>query len=89
MKLFTGKVIGEKMQKTATVAVERVVTHPLYGKKMKISKKYQVHNEVGAKTGQKVIFKASKPYSKLKRWTIVKVLERDLPKTAKKKGVKK
>lgn len=71
MKIFTGKVISKKMQKTATVAVERMVVHPVYKKRIKRIKKYQVHDETGAEVGQVVKFMASKPYSKTKKWKTV------------------
>ncbi len=71
MKIFSGKVIKIKPL-TATVEVTRVVTHPLYLKKLKTNKKYQVHDELGVKVGETVKFVASKPYSKLKKWRIVK-----------------
>lgn len=72
MKIFTGKVISNKMAKTATVAVERVVVHPLYKKRFKKLKKYHVHDEKGVKKGEIVRFTACKPYSKLKKWRIIK-----------------
>ena len=72
MKIFTGKVINKKMQKTATVEVERIVIHPLYGKRYKRAKKYQVHDEVGVNVGDTVNFVTCKPISKLKKWRIVK-----------------
>lgn len=72
MKLFTGKVIAVKNAKTATVAVERVVVHPIYKKRFKRIKKYQVHDENGiAVVGETVAFSAGRPISKLKRWSIV------------------
>ena len=74
MKVFQGKVISTKMPKTATVAVERVVVHPLYKKRFKKVKKYHVHDELGAKEGEVVKFVASRPYSKLKRWKILEVV---------------
>jgi len=70
MKIFKGVVISKKMEKTATVAVERVVTHPKYGKKMNRTKKYHVHDEKGTNVGDVVTFVASRPYSKLKKWVI-------------------
>ena len=72
MKIFTGKVINKKMQKTATVEVERIVIHPLYGKRYKRAKKYQVHDEVRVNVGDTVNFVTCKPISKLKKWRIVK-----------------
>jgi len=71
MKIFTGKVISTKAAKTAVVAVERIVVHPLYGKRFKRLKNYQVHDETGVKEGEIVKFIASRPYSKTKKWKIV------------------
>lgn len=91
MKVFTGKVISTKMDKTATVLVERVVLHPVYKKRYKRTKKYHVHDEVGVDVGQEVNFVACKPYSKTKRWKIVesKGARKVKTKKSKKKGVKK
>ncbi len=72
MKIFTGKVTGTKNVLTATVVVERMVTHPTYLKKIRKTKKYQVHDEIGVKVGETVKFVATKPYSKTKKWRIVK-----------------
>jgi len=75
MKIFTGKVINTKNAKTATVSVERVVVHPLYKKRFKRLTKFQVHDEIGVKVGDKVKFADCKPVSKLKRWKIVEVVK--------------
>lgn len=75
MKVFKGKVISKKMAKTATVLVERVVTHPVYGKKIRRGRKYQVHDELNVEVGKTVLFVPSRPFSHLKRWKIVKVLD--------------
>jgi len=72
MKIFTGRVIATKMAKTATVSVERVVIHPLYKKRFVRDRKYQVHDEIGVKVGDLVKFAASKPYSKTKKWRVIK-----------------
>jgi small subunit ribosomal protein S17 len=72
MKIISGKVIAQKMPKTATVEVVRTVVHPLYQKRVRKTRKYQVHDEVGVKLGQMVKFVASRPYSKLKKWRIIK-----------------
>ncbi len=72
MKIFIGNVIATKSAKTATVVVTRTVTHPIYGKKMKTEKKYQVHDEHGVKVGDLVKFVATRPYSKTKKWKIIK-----------------
>ncbi len=75
MKIFTGVVTSKKMAATATVAIERVVVHPVYKKRVKRTRKLHVHDELGAQVGQKVKFVASKPYSKTKRWKIIEILK--------------
>lgn len=71
MKIFTGKVTSHKMAKTAVVAVERTVVHPVYLKRYKRQKKYHVHDEVGMKVGDTVKFVAGKPVSKTKKWRVI------------------
>jgi len=73
MKIFTGRVTATKMAKTATVAVERVVVHPMYKKRFRRDTKFQVHDGLGVKVGDLVKFTASKPYSKTKKWKILEV----------------
>lgn len=75
MKIISGKVVSTKMDKTATVAVERVVAHPVYKKRFRRVKKYHVHDEMGVKVGDIVKFSASRPFSKLKKWKVVEVLK--------------
>lgn len=87
MKILIGKVVSKKMDKTATVAVERVVVHPLYKKRYKRIKKYHVHDELGAKVNDVVKFVASKPYSKSKKWKLVEIVRDETKK--KKKTAKK
>jgi len=77
MKIFKGNVISTKMKKTATVQVDRIVVHPKYRKRYKRSKKYHVHDSFGVNVGDAVIFIASKPYSKLKRWKIIEIVKND------------
>ncbi len=72
MKIFTGTVISKKMQNTATVVVERFITHPIYKKRLKRAKKYHVHDDFNVKVGDRVQFVATKPISKLKKWKIIK-----------------
>jgi small subunit ribosomal protein S17 len=74
MKIFIGKVISTKMAKTAVVSVERVVIHPLYKKRFKRDRKYQVQDELGVKVNDVVKFAASKPYSKTKKWLSLEVV---------------
>ena len=75
MKAFKGKVVSMNMEKTATVAVERVDAHPVYKKRIRRTKKYHVHDDIGVKIGDQVSFIASRPFSKLKRWKIVEVVK--------------
>ena len=76
MKIFTGKVVSTKMAKTATVTVSHVVIHPLYKKREKRIKKYQVHDELGVNVGDAVKFVASAPFSKTKKWKITEVVKK-------------
>jgi small subunit ribosomal protein S17 len=72
MKIFKGKIVAMKMAKTITVEVERILAHPIYKKRFKRSKKYQVHSEVEHKIGDTVNFVECPPISKLKRWKEIK-----------------
>lgn len=74
-KQRTGFVLSHAMQKTIVVKVARRVRHPLYGKEMKIYKKFYVHDEKDeAKVGDRVLIEETRPLSKLKRWRLVQVL---------------
>lgn len=75
-RTLTGKVVSDKMDKTLTVLIERMVRHPVYGKYVRRSTKLHVHDEnnVG-KQGDMVVVKESRPVSKTKSWMLVKVLE--------------
>ena len=74
---LVGKVVSAKTEKTITVLVETYKNHPLYGKRVKYSKKYAAHDEKGvAKEGDTVRIKASKPISKTKRYVLVEVVEK-------------
>ena len=89
MKIFTGKVISTNMQKTATVAVARIVVHPLYKKRYKRIKKYHVHDELGTNVGEVVHFVAGKPESKLKKWKIIEVVTKQSKKGQQSKAKEK
>ena len=72
-----GKVISDKCDKTITVLVETYKIHPLYGKRVKYSKKYTAHDENNvAKEGDTVRIAATRPISKTKRYELVKVVEK-------------
>jgi small subunit ribosomal protein S17 len=76
MKKFIGKVISAKSEKTVVVQVDRIWQHPIYKKRVKRSKNYHVHDELGVKEGDKVEIIESRPISKLKRWQVVKVIKK-------------
>ena len=80
MKIFQGKVISTKLPKTAKVAVVRTLLHPVYQKRLKRTQNYLVHDELGVEVGQTVRFADSKPYSKMKKWKIVAVVNNKIKK---------
>ena len=72
-----GRVVSDKMDKSIVVLMERQVKHPMYGKFIKRSKKYHVHDENNeCREGDTVTFKECRPLSKTKHWTLIKVVER-------------
>ena len=74
-KTRVGVVISDKMTKTIVVNVERRVPHPHFGKIVRKSKKFYVHDEDGAaKEGDKVLIEETRPLSKTKCWRLVEVL---------------
>ena len=71
-RVLTGTVVSDKGDKTVVVRVERRVKHPLYGKIIKLSKKYHAHDEGNAfKAGEQVRIQECAPISKLKSWTVL------------------
>ena len=71
-RVLTGTVVSDKGDKTVVVRVERRVKHPLYGKIIKLSKKYHAHDEANAfKTGEQVRIEERAPISKLKTWEVI------------------
>ena len=75
-KVYTGRVVSDKMDKTIVVVVETKKTHKIYGKRVKYSKKYTAHDELNkAKVGDKVRIVETKPISKMKRYNLVEVVE--------------
>jgi len=72
-----GIVTSDKMDKTITVAIEKRVKHPLYGKFVKQTKKFKVHDEKNdAKAGDTVKIMETRPLSKTKCWGLLEVVER-------------
>lgn len=69
---FDGVVVSDKMSKTITVKVDRVIIHPKYKKRYTTSRKYKVHDEKNQfKEGDKVQFMETRPISKDKRWIVI------------------
>ena len=76
-KQRVGEVVSNKMTKTIVVRVERRFPHPQYKKIVTSYKKFYAHDEKSeAKPGDTVRIEESRPLSKLKRWTLVEVVER-------------
>ena len=76
-KLRVGTVVSDKMDKTVVVAVETLVQHPLYGRRLKMTKRLKAHDENNeAKTGDRVRLMETRPLSAEKRWRIVEIIER-------------
>ena len=72
-----GIVVGDSADKTITVKVETYKKHPLYGKRVKYSKKYAAHDENNmAHVGDKVRLAQTRPLSKTKRYELVEVIEK-------------
>ena len=74
---LVGKVVSDKADKTITVLVETYKKDPLYGKRVKYSKKYAAHDENNiAHVGDKVRLAQTRPLSKTKRYELVEVIEK-------------
>ncbi len=70
-KVLEGVVVSDKMVKTVVVLVKRFVKHPKYGKYMTLTKKFKAHNELGAKVGDKVRIRETRPLSKDKHHEVI------------------
>ena len=76
-RAVTGRVKSDKMDKTITILVERLVRHPVYGKYIRRSTKLHAHDEHNeCRQGDLVMVEQSRPLAKTKSWRLVKVLER-------------
>lgn len=71
-----GIVSSDKMTKTVTVRVDRLVKHPIYRKYVKKRKKFMAHDETGAKIGDKVRIVETRPLSARKRWRVVEIIQK-------------
>ena len=76
-KIYQGRVVSDKMDKTITVSVETYHTHPVYGKRVKYSKKYYAHDENNeAKVGDIVKIMETRPLSATKRFRLLEIVEK-------------
>ena len=77
VKEKVGIVTSNKMEKTVVVTVESRYSHPIYSKTMIKTKKYLAHDEKNiCSIGDQVLLQESRPLSKKKRWTIIKILSK-------------
>ena len=75
-KVYQGRVVSDKMDKTITVVIDTYKSAPIYGKRVKYSKKYYAHDENNeAKTGDTVQIMETRPLSAKKRFRLVKIGE--------------
>lgn len=76
-KVYQGRVVSDKMDKTITVEVRTTKTHPIYGKRVKYSKKYYAHDEENvANVGDVVRIMETRPLSRNKRFRLLNVVEK-------------
>ena len=76
-KVYQGRVVSDKMDKTITVVVETKKNHPIYGKRLNYSKKYKAHDENNeAKVGDIVKIMETRPLSATKRFRLVEIVEK-------------
>lgn len=76
-KVLIGTVVSDKRDKTITIVVDSYKKHRLYGKRVKFSKKFSVHDEEGlAKVGDTVKVMETRPLSKTKKFRLLEILEK-------------
>jgi small subunit ribosomal protein S17 len=76
-KVRVGVVVSDKMEKTAVIAVERLVKHPVYKKFIKRTSKFKAHDAQNeCQIGDLVKIMETRPLSKTKRWRVIEVLEK-------------
>ena len=76
-KIKTGKVVSDKMDKSCVILVERYIRHKLYGKFVRKSKKFMVHDEANeSHIGDIITIMETRPLSRNKRWRLVEIVEK-------------
>ncbi len=74
---FLGRVVSDKMDKTIVVLIDRIKQHPVYKKRIKVSKKFKAHDEKNeARMGDMVEIEECRPISKDKKWKLNKIMRR-------------
>ena len=76
-RTIVGRVVSDKMDKTVSVAIERKIKHPVYGKYIRRTTKVMAHDAANeCKTGDRVAISECRPVSKSKSWSVVNIVER-------------
>lgn len=76
-KVYQGKVVSDKMDKTITIQIDTYKNHPVYGKRVRYSKKYKAHDEENqANMGDVVKIMETRPLSATKRFRLIEVVEK-------------
>ena len=76
-RTIVGRVVSDKMDKTVSVAIERLIKHPVYGKYIRRTSKVLAHDAANeCKPGDRVAISECRPISKNKSWSVVNVVER-------------
>ena len=76
-RTIVGRVVSDKMDKTVSVAIERKIKHPVYGKYIRRTTKVRAHDAANeCKTGDRVAISECSPVSKNKSWSVVNIVER-------------
>ncbi len=80
-RTIIGRVVSDKMDKTVSVAIERLIKHPVYGKFIRRTTKILAHDAANeCKQGDRVAISECRPISKNKSWSVVNVVERSADK---------
>ncbi|QJC31703.1 30S ribosomal protein S17 [Enterobacteriaceae endosymbiont of Donacia tomentosa] len=79
IKIFKGKVISDKMNKSIIVSIKRLIKHPIYGKFINRTTKLHVHDEKNiCNIGDLVEIKECRPLSKTKSWILVNIIKKSI-----------
>lgn len=79
IRTLQGRVKSNKMNKSAVVAIERFVKHPIYRKFVKKTTKLHIHDENNeCSVGDLIEIRESRPISKMKSWSLVKIIEKNI-----------